>query len=88
MTKHNLWKSKTRYAKATELQKLTSGYQRRINALQARIQKLWRINLLRKHQISLFSKAVDKSIAEGNLTKEWWKPFLPRKKDVVKEFKL
>lgn len=88
MTKHSLYQSQSRYEKATVLQKTASGYQRNINELKRKLSAIYTSNRLRKHQIRLFSRAVDKSITEGKLTKEWWNQFLPRKKTTMQELGL
>lgn len=84
-SKHSLYKSKSRLAKATAEQKINSIYSRKINNLNKLISNL---NLklkanrytLKKHS-ELFKKLVDENI----VSKEYCKPFLPRKEDAMKE---
>ncbi len=56
-----------------------------INRIRKTAEAQSRINTLRKHQIKLFNKLIEKLVREGKLKREELKPYMPKKKQAEKE---
>lgn len=79
MTHTSLYKSKRRMEKATEIQKATSTFQRKMNSLNKMLQEQIKSNQLKKLQLQNVSKFLDKLIYENRIKKEEISEFLMSK---------
>ncbi len=65
--------------------KINSNLMKDINRIRKTSEKLGRINILRKHQIKLFNKFIEKLLKEGRTSKEELQEYMPRRKNAEKE---
>lgn len=69
----------------TESAKIHSSLMKDINRIRKTAETQARMNMLRKHQIKLLNKFIEKLIKDKRITKEELKKYMPRKKMVEKE---
>ena len=68
----------------TETAKITSHLMKDITRIKKQAESQTRMNILRKHQIKLFNKLIEKLLKEGRITKKELKEYMPRKKQAEK----
>lgn len=68
----------------TESAKISSTLMKDINRIRKTSERLARMNMLRKHQVKLLEKFIEKLLKEGRITKQELKPYMPRKKEAEK----
>ena len=83
--RHSLYKKRSRWDKADELQKTRSSYQRKINISLGVIRKLERSLKIERARRIMLGKAICKITEMGLIKKGDMKPFLKRKKQVIEE---
>jgi len=66
--------------------KTNSSLMKDINRIRKTADSQTRMNILRKHQIKLLNEFLHKLIKQGRITIDELKPFMPRKKQVEKNF--
>jgi hypothetical protein len=73
-------KSKLKDEKA----KLNSSLMKDITRIRKQAEMQTRINILRKHQIKLLNKLIEKLLREERISKEELREYMPRKKEVAR----
>lgn len=74
-------KSKLRDEKA----KISSSLMKDIRRIRKQAEMQIRMNILRKHQIRLMNKFIEKLIKEGRITREELKEYMPRKREAARK---
>lgn len=69
----------------TEQAKISSSLMKDINRIRKMTDRQTRMNILRKHQIKLLNKFIDKLLKEERISREELKEYMPRKKQAEKE---
>jgi len=69
----------------SESSKIHSALTKDINRIREITETQSRMNILRKHQIKLLEKFLEKLIKEKRIKKEELKPYMPKKKKAEKE---
>ena len=67
----------------TEASKIRSSYQKDINRIRKKCNKLYISNALRKYQISQFDIFIKKLIKENRITKEEISQFMEKREEVI-----
>jgi hypothetical protein len=83
-SRHSLYKSKNRLENATVEQKITSTFQIKINVLNKVIASLVLRLRADNYTLKMHGELFKKLIEENIVTKEYCKPYLPRKEDAIK----
>lgn len=68
-----------------ETSKSVSSLTKDINRIRKCSKKQMKMNTLRKYQIRLYQKFLEKLLEEKRITKEEWKEYTPKKKDIEKK---
>lgn len=68
-----------------ESSKIHSTLTKDINRIRETADIQTRMNILRKHQINLFNKFIQKLIKEKRITKEELKEYMPKKKETERK---
>ena len=69
----------------SESAKIHSSLMKDINRIRRIAEQQTKINILRKHQIKLLNKFIEKLIKEGRISKKELKEYMPKKKQAEKE---
>jgi len=69
----------------SESAKIHSTLMKDINRIRKVAESQTRMNMLRKHQIKLLNKFIEKLIKDGRITKEELRKYMPKKKIAEKE---
>ena len=69
----------------SESAKIHSSLMKDINRIRRIAEQQTKINILRKHQIKLLNKFIEKLIKEGRMSKKELKEYMPKKKQAEKE---
>ena len=64
-----------------EAAKTSSSLMKDINRIRKTAEKQTRMNILRKHQIRLLNKFIEKLLKEGRISKEELREYMPKKKE-------
>jgi len=75
----------TEKPRKSELSKTSSSLMKDIIRIRKQAEKQTRMNILRKHQIKLLNKFIEKLLREGRIKKKELKEYMPRKKEAEKE---
>lgn len=67
-----------------EKAKLNSSLMKDITRIRKQAEMQTRMNILRKHQIKLLNKFIEKLLREGRIKKEELKEYMPRKKEAAR----
>jgi hypothetical protein len=86
--RHSIYKKQSRWNKATEVEKTRSSFQRKINNRDKEIAKLVFRSKCDQYTLKKHGELFNKLVTEGLVSKEYCKPYLPRKKDVKRMFKI
>ena len=71
--------------KQKEVDKVKSALMKDINRIRKQAEAQTRMNILRKHQLTLLNKFIKKLLKQGKISKKELKPYNPRKKDALRE---
>ena len=69
----------------TEPAKIHSSLMKDINRIRKTAETQTKMNILRKHQIKLLNKFIEKLIKEKRISKEELKPYMPKKKETERK---
>ncbi len=75
----------TKRKKIDELSKTSSTLMRDINRIRKQTESQARMNILRKHQITLLNDFIKKLLKEGKISKEELEKYNIKKKDAVRK---
>ena len=67
-----------------EKAKISSSLMKDITRIRKQADMQTRMNILRKHQIKLLNKFIEKLLREGRINKEELKEYMPRKKEAAR----
>lgn len=84
-SRHSTYKSKSRWAQASEVAKLSSTFQRKLNYYKNNINRMALNIRVKKEILRLHGEVFKKLVDDGIVSKHYLAPYLPRHKDLKKQ---